>query len=316
MMELKPRSWQDFQQICCYWMQHLIAEDGGGQHSFQVFGNDGQSQGGVDLIPSDPNLGVVGQSKRWYTKTLNWTEIEKELQKTDDFKGKIRSYIILTTAPRHTSVQLAMPGDKYLHVRANGIGLPVFIFYWDELKNLDFIPTEELRRFFPQVYGLLSSVQQGVVSRQDFTQSLLFARGYLPTLVSQDHLQWLTTWDFNLGYVPAMYFDLFATLSIELVRTRAGLEHAGLRTWLNEGYRIQLSQCLPAAEPVFEAIEQFTMSVTGETVTGTLSDGSIVYGHFHSDISAASRIARTWKSNSEALVTSYREIIEGAPQAV
>lgn len=314
MNDLRPRTWQDFQQICRYWMQHLVETNGCGAHTYQVFGNDGQCQGGVDLIPGDPNLGIVGQSKRWYTKILTWAEIQKELLKTEQYPGLIRSYVILTTAPRHASVQLAMPNDRCMHIRESGLGFSVFIYYWENLKNLDFIPREELPLFFPNAYEQFATAQQPQLQPSDYTKSLMYAREYLPKLVSSEHLAWLSSWNFNLGFVPAKYFDLFAEISIELNRTQLAMKHEILQSWLNEGDRVHLGQCYPAASPLFDAIGRFAQSVTGETVSGNLPDGSLCYGHYHDDPSASARIAHAWKRNADALVAAYKAVIGGEPQ--
>lgn len=310
MKELRFADWKEFQSLCRFWMQHLVQRAEQRHSTFYVFGNDGEGQGGVDLISEDPSLGVVGQSKCWNTKVLTWKKIEDELGKTDDFQGLIRVYVILTTAPRHSSVQLAMPGDKCNYQRKQG-EFRVRIFYWNELQNLDFIPQEEVRRVFPRLFSLAAPPPPAAPSSADYVQSLVYARRFLPTLISQEHLNWLATWDYTLGYVPAKYFDLFSELLIELDRTNHGIRSAALRHWLNEGYRLQLSQCLPAAAPIFETLQSFAQAVNSETVYMRMSDGSTAYGHGQSH-GAATRIALNWKTHAQAFLTAYREIVDGA----
>ncbi|TBW32297.1 hypothetical protein E0E54_19635 [Azotobacter chroococcum] len=262
----------------------------------------------MDLIPTDPGLGVVGQSKCWNTKVLTWAKIQEELQKTHEFPGFIKVYVILTTAPRHTSVQQQMPRDGCSYERPQG-KFQVRIFYWDDLQNLDFIPQEEFQRVFPRLSSLATPAQPTGPSLADYSQSLQFARMFLPTLISQEHLNWLATWDYTLGYVPAKYFDLFADLNIELDRTRHAIKDPHLRIWLNEGYRLQLSKCLPAADPIFKAIESFAQAVGGETVSVCMPDGGLAYGHAH--VGTAAQIAHNWKFHAEALLAAYREVVEG-----
>jgi len=138
----------------------------------------------------------------------------------------------------------------------------------------------------------------------------VYARQFLPTLISKEHLDWLATWDFAKGFVPAKYFDLFSDLLIELDRTTHGIRRPGLRHWLNEDYRLQLSQCLPAAVPLFEAIQSFAQAVNSETVPMRMSDGNPGYGHGQSQ-GAAGRITRNWKTHAQAVLTAYREIVDG-----
>ncbi|WP_455809755.1 hypothetical protein [Pseudomonas koreensis] len=312
MKELRFSDWKEFQSLCRFWMQHLVQRNVQRHSTYYVFGSEGEGQGGVDLVPDDPELGVVGQSKCWNTKVLTWRKIEEELNKTDDYKGLIEVYVILTTAPRHSSVQLAMPGDKCNYRRKQG-DFRVRIFYWDELPNLDFIPQAELRRVFPRLFSLADPPTPAGPSRADYVQSLAYAREFLPTLISRQHLDWLATWDFTKGYVPARFFDLFADLFIEIVRTNRAIGTAGLRHWLNEGYRLQLSRCLPAAEPVFEAIESFAAAVNGATTSIRMPDGSTGYGHGW-PVGTAERITKNWKTHAQGLLTAYQEIVEGAVQ--
>ena len=309
MRELRFTDWRDFQSLCRFWMQHLVARVTQRSVTYFVYGNDGEGQGGVDLIPEDPSLGVVGQSKCWNTKVLTWAKIQEELQKTHEFPGLIKVYVILTTAPRHTSVQQQMPGDGCSYTRPQG-EFRVRIFYWDDLPNLDFIPQEELQRVFPRLLSLATPAPPTGPTLADYSQSLQFARTFLPTLISQEHLDWLATWDYSLGYVPAKYFDLFADLNIELDRTHHAIKSSGLRIWLNEGYRLQLLKCLPAAAPIFSAIESFAQAVGSETGSVRMPDGGLAYGHAYAG--ATARIANNWKTHAEALLAAYREIVQGA----
>jgi hypothetical protein len=308
MRELRFTDWRDFQSLCRFWMQYLVQSETQRSFTYFVYGNDGEGQGGVDLIADDPGLGMVGQSKCWNTKVLTWTKIQEELQKTHDFPALIKVYMILTTAARHTSVQQHMPGDKCSYKRLEG-EFQVRIFYWDELGNLDFIPKEELKRVFPRLFSLATPPPPTNPSLADYSQSLKFARTFLPTLISQEHLNWLATWNYTLGYVPAKYFDLFSDLNRELGPMKNGIEHAALRYLLSEGNRLHLSQCLPAAASIFDAITNFAEAVSFRTRSMRMPDGSVVYDNDHR--SAAAGIEHNWKTHAEALLTAYGEVVDG-----
>ncbi len=311
MRELRFTSWRDFQNLCRFWIQDLVLRGTGQSVEYAVYGNDGEGQGGVDLVPQVPAFDVVGQSKCWNSKVLNWGSIEEELKKTSEFPGAIRFYVILTTASRHTSVQQRMPDDVCTYVRRQG-SFQVRIYYWDELQNLDFIPQRELRRVFPRLYSLAASTVPSGPSLADYTQSLSHSRSFLPTAIPPEYVEWLSRWDYTQGYVPAQYFDLFHSLCIEIDRMRNAVARSDLREWLNEGNRLQLAMCLPAATALFQAIQDFAQAVVRETVSEMMRDGSLVYAHGHDDPAAASRITFNWKLCAEALVHAYRSVVEGA----
>ncbi|MBG6704314.1 hypothetical protein I5I84_00530 [Pseudomonas aeruginosa] len=309
MKEIRFTNWRDFQDLCRFWMQHLVQQRMQRSSTYYVYGNDGEGQGGVDLVPEDATLGVVGQSKCWNSRVLSWAKIDEELQKTHSFPGAIRVYVILTTAPRHTSVQQNMPGDECRYQRPQGEFL-VRIYYWDELPNLHFIPRQELQRVFPRLFPTPPPPSE-VPSLTDYSRSLQSAREFLPNLITQQHLNWLATWNFSVGYVPAAYFDLFYDLNIEVDRTQHAITSEGLRHWLNEGNRLRLSQCLPAAASLFKAIQDFAQAVSSETVSVRLPDGNAGYGHCHYHAGAAARITHSWKTHAEALLATYQNIVAG-----
>jgi len=310
MNEIRFASWRDFQSVCRFWMQHLVNRVMQRSVTYYVYGNDGQGQGGVDLVSGDPTLGVVGQSKCWNTKILTWNSIQEELRKTHDFPGLIDVYVILTTAPRHTSVQQFMPGDK-CDYEEGGRKFKVRIYYWDDLKDLDFIPRTLLQQIFPRLFSLAAPVPPVVSSRIEYSQSLQFSRTFLPTYISPEHLHWVATWDFSKGYVPSEKFDYFSDFNIELDRMRHGMKKDALQNWLNVGDRNQLSFCLPAADPLFMAIQNFADAVNGNTVSNYVQGVGKVYAHGNTNVGSAARIENNWKVHANTILVAYREIICG-----
>lgn len=310
MYELRFNDWREFQSLCRYWMQHLVHKHMHTLSKYAVYGNEGEGQGGVDLIGDDPSLGVVGQSKCWNKKVLTWAKIQEELEKTQEFQGPIKIYVILTTALRHSSVQQNMPGDLCTYNRQQG-EFQVRIFYWGDLQNLDFIPREELQRAFPRLFSLVMQHQAADSSFSNYARSLDFARTSLPSMISQEHLDWLAEWDYTLGYVPAKFFDLFVELDMEIERTRRAIKGNNLREFLMVGYRLQLSQCLPAADPVFEAIEIFAQAIRCETISEQLPDGSLIYKCGYADALVPARITYNWKIHADAILVAYRQIVYG-----
>lgn len=313
MRELRITNWQDFQEIGCFWMQHIVARATGQFVRYDVYGSEGQGQGGVDLVPANSDVAIVGQSKCWNARTLSWSKIVDELKKTSDFPGPIDHYVILTTAARHTSVQLNMPRDCVSYQRRQGI-FQARIFYWDELQDLNFVPEAVLRRIFPFLFAQVDEIAARAPCLADHTTSLVLARELLPKLFPLPHLDWLASWNFESGYVPSSYFDLFHELSLHMQRVLTVVERPDLRSWLNEGIRAELFRCLPAAAPVYQRTIEFARGIVSEAVTDSGPSGERVLAHGHNDTGASWRLATDWKRLAQELLRAYGEVVQGMPQ--
>lgn len=313
MRDLLVNSWEDFQEIGCYWMKALAQQRQGCNMSYSVYGGVGQKQCGVDLVPNLIAFGIVGQSKLWHVRALTWAEIEKELVKTNEYPGPIQEYFVLTTAERHTSVQDRMPFGSTTYTRRQG-SFQVFVCYWSDLKTWDFIPEEALLRIFPSLASQASKLAARQSIPNEYAESLLYARGLFPQLISQSDIAWLESWDFELGYVHDDDFDPFAKLRFELFRVLEAQAHIGLKDWLCEGRRAELVKCLPAANILFLRVIEFAHAVVSEASTAERS-GIRVLEHGHSDPGAHSRITSSWRRSAQNLVQAYRQVVEGAPQS-
>lgn len=313
MRDLLVKSWEDFQEIGCYWMQDLVRRHLEIDMAYSVYGGVGQSQGGVDLVPNHIDFGIVAQAKCFHSKTLRWAEIEKELVKTNEYPGPIRYYFVLTTAETHTSVQDRMTSGSASYTRRQG-SFQVFVRYWSDLQNLDFIPEATRLRIFPSLAAQASALATRQLMPNEYTDSLLHARSLIPQLISPSHIAWLESWDYGLGYVRDDDFDLFAKLRFEMDRVLEVQAKPGLNDWLCEGRRAELFKCLPAANLLFLRVIEFAHAVVSEASTGERS-GIRVLEHGHSDPSAHSRITSSWRLSAQNLVQAYRQVIEGAPQS-
>ena len=311
MKELRVTDWRAFQHIGCYWMKHVAKQLTGRSIDYVVYGSDGEGQGGVDLIPRDSTISIVGQSKCWTSKGLTWGKIEEELQKTERFNLPISVYIILTNATRHTSVQQQMPNDA-THYQRTRDSFEVRIYYWEELQNLDFVPQYLLQKIFPSSYAL-SAPSMPDPSLAKLVQSLQHSRSFLPSYIPHEHLEWLETWDFKKGYVLTEHFDFFRDIRIDIDRTLKAMENSGLREWLVVGKRIELSMCLPAAAELFTEIEIFVDEISSQTVPMQLEDGTWVYACGHDNQHAESQITYRWKVCASTLLNAYRKVILGNP---
>lgn len=68
------------------------------------YGRRGQRQFGVDLIPIGSDLDIYVQCKHKEHDVLNKNEVLQELQKTNSFPHLIKTFLILTTSARDTSI--------------------------------------------------------------------------------------------------------------------------------------------------------------------------------------------------------------------
>lgn len=313
MRDLLVNSWEEFQEIGCYWMQELVRRNLGRHMTYSEYGGVGQSQWGVDLVPSHMDVGVVAQAKRFYSKTLRWADIEQELVKTNKYPGPITDYFVLTTAEKHTSVQDRMRTGYASYTRTQG-SFRVFVLYWSDLQNLDFIPEAIQLRIFPSLASQASKLAARKLTLDEYKDSILYARNLIPQLISPSHIAWLETWDFGLGYVLDADFDPIAKLRFEMHRVLEAQAHVGLQDWLCEGRRAELAKCLPAANLLFLRVIEFAHAVVSEASTGERS-GIRVLEHGHSDPSAHSRITSSWRLSAKNLVQAYRQVIEGAPHS-
>jgi len=313
MRDLLVNSWEDFQEIGCYWMRDLVRRHLDTDMPYSIYGDIGQSQWGVDLIPNHTDFGIVAQAKRFYSRSLTWADIEKELAKTNEYPGQIRYYFVLTTASKHTSVQDQMTSGSASYTRRQG-SFRVFVRYWSDLKNLDFIPAPMQLRMFPSLASQASKLAAHKLIPNEYADSLLYARNLIPQLISPSQIAWLESWDFGLGYVHDDDFDPLAKLRFELHRVLEAQAHIGLKDWLCEGRRAELVKCLPAANLLFLRVIEFAHAVVSEASTAERS-GIQVLAHGHSDPGAHSRITSSWRQSAQNLVQAYRQVVEGAPQS-
>lgn len=314
MRGLRINNWQDFQEIGCFWMQYIVTQTTGQCIRYHVYGSEGQGQGGVDLVPASSDIAIVGQSKCWNARTLSWSKIVEELEKTNDFPCPIEQYVILTTAARHTSVQQMMPEGHFSYRRRQGT-FQARIFYWDELQDLKFVPEPVLRRTFPFIYAQVDEIAARSPSLDEHTRSLVLAREFLPKFFPPKHLAWLASWKFESGYVPSGYFDLFSELSLQMQRVLTVVERPDLHTWLNEGIRADLFRCLPAAAHVYQRTIEFDRGIASQAVSASGPLGERVLAHGHNDPKASARLATDWKRLAQELLRAYEEVVQGMPQA-
>ena len=139
-----------FEQICTYLMSSLVVKHTGYKVTYKILGGRGQRQWGLDVVTDHPKFAaLVGQCKHKQPGSkLNFSEVLQELKKSDGYERTIERFFFLTNSERDSQLQTKLVG--YEHTRPDGTTFPVQLVYWADLRDLSFIPKDELRRLFPE----------------------------------------------------------------------------------------------------------------------------------------------------------------------
>jgi hypothetical protein len=99
-----PKTWQQFEELCA----DIYAADWA-DPTLQRYGRAGQSQHGVDIVARHGNRWPVGlqcrKKSRWPVASLTTREVDNAVKDALEFKPKLRSFYILTTAPDDARLQ-------------------------------------------------------------------------------------------------------------------------------------------------------------------------------------------------------------------
>lgn len=290
MRNLNFRSATDFEGFCCQWMTEIVKNRIGKRVSFVCFGSPGQAQHGVDII-SWPlgTLPIVAQCK-WYSRPFTLADLKVELKKTDSYPNPIKQYFVLTTANPHTSIQNEMSDGYLIHTRKDGTTFKVYIYYWSQLENIDFLSLFARQRYFPEVFHGVTST-----SKEQFVHLKQLLEKKLP----EANLDWLETWDFSCGYMNRADFDPFFDLGYEYNLVKS--------SFLDTPLRLKISQCLPAGNGFFQALVAFCESVSSHII-GTSINGKESLSVLDLPNTKRHKITRQWISNAEDLAKKYRDI--------
>jgi hypothetical protein len=121
-----PANWQDFQIL----IKDILNEkyDGG----FDVYGRNGQSQDGVDILKSQKNSIIGVQCKRINSKlTLNM--IKDEVKKSDNSNLGLTKYIFATTNKRDKEIQKEIA--TFNKERYKKSLFEIEIWFWETIED-------------------------------------------------------------------------------------------------------------------------------------------------------------------------------------
>ncbi|UPQ80449.1 hypothetical protein M0M57_06320 [Flavobacterium azooxidireducens] len=130
----KPENWQDFELLC----KKLWGEVWDISSSIKKNGRLGQEQAGVDVygIPKNKNnyWGIQCKGKDDYTNAkLTKAEIDKEIDNAKNFKPKLETYIIATTANKDAKI------EEYVRIKdfeSRKNGMEIHLFCWEDIVDL------------------------------------------------------------------------------------------------------------------------------------------------------------------------------------
>ncbi|MDQ4625018.1 hypothetical protein [Janthinobacterium lividum] len=309
MQNLKVSTWEEWEEISCYIMSELARRIYDVNVRYESYGSKGQSQFGVDLVPVRSNLAVVGQCKL-KERAFTWDMALEEIKKTDGYDNPIRLYVILTTAVRHWSVQNQRMRGSYFHTRPDGTSFRVEVRYWEEIEDLNFIPNSELKRIFPEAFRMVEPPPSTAPSNSETIKSIVALKRNVPRWITQDHLNWLENWNFDVGFVYEKDFDPFNDLFFEHNRTVTALN--GISEWLHERDRVLIAECLPAGNGFFFALQEFREAIASQ-ITSQENLGQIRLTLEGLDPVFISKVIREWKNCAQDLAIAYRRDVLGQP---
>lgn len=301
---LEVKTWQEWEELCCYFMQRIAEDHYRRPHKFMPYGGKGQRQHGVDVIQTHQRVPLVAQCK--HVQNLTWKEVLKELEKTDTAPFPITEYHVFTTADVKASIQDLRQGQGYKHTRPDGSTFEVHVTFWSEIKSIHFVPIEVRKRIFPAAFEISKDPEEIV----DFCPSLETMKSYIPTRITAQDLKWLDSWDFGSGIVHVMDFDPFDSLWLEYREVLTAIE-SNNNAWKYQDSLRKTGDCMPAANRFFRSLHDFRQSIYGHSAGLTLPDGS--NGLSVTDITGWPKITRQWKFEAECLAAVYRRDILGLP---
>lgn len=312
---LRVESWEDWEELCCCFMQHLVEKKFGKSVGYQSYGSKGQSQFGIDLVPMHSSLPVVGQCKLRDT-TFTWAMVLDELKKTNQYKNPIEHYLLFTTANPHTTVQDVQNRGAYYHKRSDGSQFQVYVYYWRNIniKSLDCVPRSLLERIFPEAFTIAApTIPVGLTSDQVLTALPAF-KACIPRFIALTDLAWLENWNFSCGYVLGANYNPFDHLYLEHDRVVTALK-MDISSWLYKDGRMELASALPASERFFTALSDFRIAISSHIIGQTLPNRTYILSLDGLPENFKSKTIQRWKLTAMYLAQVYREDVLGEPRS-
>lgn len=280
MFNLRVKTWEDWETLCIYWMKEIARWGHGVETNYQTYGRPGQKQHGVDIKPTLPRCGIVGQSK-FIQGAFTLKDLTTELDKTNDYPGPITDYYLLTTAEKCTSIQNESSYKPISHMRKDGSRFCVRVYYWSDRINVDFLPKEVKYNLFPEAKTLFDaddekSNNSSTLSPDDMLDKLDKLKMLIRNTFSEKNIKWLETWDFRSYKIYSRDYDVFSMAYLDWTMIEVAMRTNNpkiLRAYLNNASRINFYATWPVSQTLFYALEEFRKIAYNNYNTGKL-DGN------------------------------------------
>lgn len=301
--ELRVNSYDDWEVICKYLANIYTSNKYGLNVHFSGYGDRGQKQHGIDLIPNIQDPAVVIQCKN--TQSLTMSDVLSELNKTNGYPNQIDDYVVFTTASKHKSIQdyLLQYGNEF--TRGNGHTFQFRVEYWNEIPALKILPKDVIEAYFPSVHNYTVQMQSNIPSYAD---SLRKAKNIIPKYISLLDLEWLNNWDFNKGYIIESDYEPFIG-TYEKYGYAKDAKSYQIESFLQKDGVLDLIDTLIGAEQFYIALERFYQSIRGCMNSSQLSDGTrvLILGGLKNKHIYLSEI----KAAANEVIIAYRQVIIG-----
>lgn len=123
---LKPANWQDFQTF----IKDLLNEKY--DEGFDIYGRNGQSQDGIDILGLY-HANVIGVQCKRLDSALTMKLVKEEIEKTDKSNLKLTKYIFVTTTPRDKNIQKEVLSLNL--ERKNNSLFEIELWFWETIED-------------------------------------------------------------------------------------------------------------------------------------------------------------------------------------
>jgi len=300
MKNIKVKSWEDWEEFCVYLMPVMAESYLRQERQFHRYGGSGQEQYGFDILSKGEDSDIIAQCK-FTTKAFTYKSLEVELKKTNDYPFEIEAFFLLSTSPKHTSIENRRYENYLSHTRPDGSTFRVYTIYWEDIHNINFLPNDVLKRLFPEVFDI--NPPQDKMSLHN--AQLEHLKDFVPALLSVDDISGLESWDFSLGYIKTADYEPFRELWFLYRDVRYAFRYNDM-SFLTNQYLVNVYKCLPAGKKFFEALADFRNVIEGHCIGGVVDSEDVLTVV---DFDANRAIRRRWADAARYLTQTYREMI-------
>ncbi|MEA1988959.1 MAG: hypothetical protein U9N57_07115 [Pseudomonadota bacterium] len=204
-----PKEWGTFENLC-----HAIFKKVWGDRLAQKHGRQGQAQQGVDIFGSMSGdrhhyYGVQCKGKDTnYGSKANWSEVQAEIAKAEQFSPKLEKWVFATTSPVDAKLQKAARELSVQRVEKGEFSVEVL--GWEEIQALMAEMPEVITEFYPEHVDHLPQVVEALRALPTLEKKLetlvdrLEAKPFSPPSSHDINMWELVTFGEDRGLGPAL----------------------------------------------------------------------------------------------------------------